>query len=200
MTTNTKSEFTTFAFVLLCTLAVLGVFAGCGSVPAGDPAAEAALANTWTHAVDSTHREVLALHDDGTYVDDDEVLSAGEWTSTGEVLGQWAATASELTRNPTETAPAGPLPQAKTDGYTLAPGGTDPAAGAFGAVLVLNGVQFSAPLPACDVPSGYVLIIHGPNSCAMCGTETIDGYDHRDLVGCTLPGSVVCVADQGVCQ
>lgn len=197
MTNAMKSETLTHLFVIALSLALLATFGGCGTVPAGDPAA---LANTWTHQADPTHREVLALHDDGTYVADQEVLTATGWTSTGEVMGSWSATATDLTRTPTETAPTEPLPPATTEPYSVTAGGTDPAAGAFGPVLVLNGVQFAAPPPTCVVPAGYVLIVHGPNSCAMCGTETIDGYDHRDLVGCSLPGGVVCVADQGVCQ
>lgn len=142
MTNAMKSETLTHLFVIALSLALLATFGGCGTVPAGDPAA---LANTWTHQADPTHREVLALHADGTYVDDEEVLTATGWTSTGEVLGEWYATATDLTRTPTETAPAGPLPPATTEPYSVTAGGTDPAAGAFGPVLVLNGVQFAAP-------------------------------------------------------
>lgn len=125
---------------LVCA-AALAIGPGCGTVPAGDPAAEAALANTWTHQADPTHREVLALHADGTYVDDQEVLGTTGWTSTGEVLGEWYATATDLTRTPTETAPV-PLtpPSATTEQYTLTP-----AVAGSGPVLVLNGVQFAAP-------------------------------------------------------
>lgn len=58
------------------------------------------------------------------------------------------------------------------------------------------------PLPVCEVPAGDVLIVHDwLPTCSQCGAETINGYSHVDLTGCSLPGSpdVRCVASTSDC-